>query len=666
MQEVEQKAIQTYENNMDYLKNEDQELFEKINLLNLAIETGQYQEKYILQYRDTYFDILDIKSEKFYYGSNSNDYAKKISSTIDFSKDTQTFSTFYQYNFTDEVMKFYETEDICSHHFVGLAPIINYTNNVLQKNNKFKNIWKQIFFGVGLGTHISEIHNKTKSIAYLIVENDIELFKLSLFVTDYKEISKTSKIFFSITENDYDYKSTFYSFLNHSFVHNHYLKYHLISDAYVDKIKLTQSALTTQTHLMYPFNRKLDELIITLQHLKNKNKFINLNANYKSSIFSSLPVLLVAPGPSLDKSIEWLKANYKKFIIVAPLATVSKLEKHNIKPHLVLHIDARKVSSDLPINQLKDKNFLKDSLFILAANVHRSLLESIKEYDHYLFEMGTNFKEKFGNVMGPSVGDISYALSLIFGTKNLYLLGLDLALDAQTGQRYSESHHNKDKVEIEDEKSISDTAQIHTSTLLVKGNFREKINTTPALESSIYQLNFFTEIHKTEQQKVYNLSDGAYFKQTIPTFTKDVSTKELVDINQQQLQSSLKELFDSYSENGLNKNEISNLKNQLNYAKNIRKIIHTYEQVSVTNEYEYLQNLLTIISFLVGKETKEQHSLFEVYLEYLRSASSFIIDMINTQEIASIQDHIKTIDKIFVKQLYKVVDKYIEAVEELF
>ncbi|RDX35494.1 hypothetical protein DZA35_00210 [Arcobacter sp. HD9-500m-PIT-SAG03] len=70
-------------------------------------------------------------------------------------------------------------------------------------DNKVKEIKKSkkiAFLGTGLGTHITSIVKELKPKKILVSEKDIQIFRCSLFVTDYESICDISKIKFSIGE----------------------------------------------------------------------------------------------------------------------------------------------------------------------------------------------------------------------------------------------------------------------------------------------------------------------------------------------------------------------------------------------------------------------------------------------------------------------------------
>jgi len=72
-----------------------------------------------------------------------------------------------------------------------------YGDNKVEDVKKAKKI---AFTGTGLGTHISSIIKELKPKKVLIAESDMQIFRCSLYVTDYETLSSISKIKFSINK----------------------------------------------------------------------------------------------------------------------------------------------------------------------------------------------------------------------------------------------------------------------------------------------------------------------------------------------------------------------------------------------------------------------------------------------------------------------------------
>jgi len=81
--EIEQSLMVIYQKNLHFLKENFFDIFEKVERFSKDISTNTIQEKYSLQLRDGYFDILNLENNGYYYATNSYDDAgKRVNSNI--------------------------------------------------------------------------------------------------------------------------------------------------------------------------------------------------------------------------------------------------------------------------------------------------------------------------------------------------------------------------------------------------------------------------------------------------------------------------------------------------------------------------------------------------------------------------------------------------------
>ena len=104
MNSIEDISIQTYLKNLEYLRLNHNQIYKKIELFQIAIESNIIKEKYELRYQNNYFDVYDIGDNTFLYNTNSIKYSKELVSNIDFSAKTNSFKTFYDYRYEEEVV----------------------------------------------------------------------------------------------------------------------------------------------------------------------------------------------------------------------------------------------------------------------------------------------------------------------------------------------------------------------------------------------------------------------------------------------------------------------------------------------------------------------------------------------------------------------------------
>jgi len=202
---LEDIAIQTYKTNLQYFEQHQAEIFSKLAAYDSAIEQNLYASKYDLVINDGYFDVLELSTGKYLYNSNSNEYATLVKNSINFQKDSSVFETFKKVTINDKSLEELNKLSIIENSLSGLAPMLHYVQNNIPNTNEMKKIKKFIFFGVGLGLHLIQVHNKIKAETYLIVEDDLVLFKLSLFTVPYYELAQKSILIFSIFDSNKEF-----------------------------------------------------------------------------------------------------------------------------------------------------------------------------------------------------------------------------------------------------------------------------------------------------------------------------------------------------------------------------------------------------------------------------------------------------------------------------
>ncbi len=668
MESIQNKAMTKYQDNMMFFSQKYPELFKKLTLFDMAIQNGQYKERYQLEYKqDGYFDVLDTVSNEWLYGTSSIEQAKKIAKSITFSKEKGVIETFYNYSFDDKAIEYALSKDPTISRFVLVAPVVGYIQRVITKKNPISKIYKFIFFGVGLGLHIEEIYKKFHPYITLIVEDNLELFRLSLFVTDYKKLSDNSDIYFAIMANDAELKSEFNKMYHNSFIHNNYIKYDLFYDNYREKIAKIQNYIVTQSSQTYLQDMLLKKNIRVLDSITKEFKFINIGKNYEdNTIFSQRPVVLVAAGPSLDKNIEWLKKNAPFVTIVALFMTSVTLSKHGIYPDVVVHIDENRPPVEKTMVRIVDKEkFFENSLFLLSPSVEMDLfLELTKKERIYLFEDRTRYRFKFGHLESFSVGETAYALSLIFGIKELYLLGLDLALDPETRKTHTDEHESS-KSDLKIEKSAStDYVTLRGSEFLVKGNFLDKVPTTPLFDMSIHRMNYFTKTLKKEHQNVYNLNNGAYFDEAVPTKPEEVDFLNLS--KKAGITDKIKDFFDANSSNVPDKEEAAAMDDrEEDVAKKIEDI-ETFSANRYPSMEQFHEAFVQISGKMITPSSKNSPELSGIYYVYLENIGGYIGDFFNSKGVENPKKHIKKLQKIISAQFLKIAKKYKEALDKFY
>ena len=664
MQNIEQTVAKTFQTNLEYFSKEHPKLYKKLLILNQAIGDGSYIEKYSLEYKDTYFDIVELETQQYLYNQDSNIHAKILAKDINFKKSEGVVESFYNQNITNQQVSYYDKKTPIDGPIWASAKIINYANTLKSQNDEMKSIDKFIFSGVGLGIHLLTIQQKVNASYIFIIEDNLELFRLSLFVTPYNILAKTATLFLSVMETEYDFTKSFESFFLKAYNYNQYIKYSIFSSINIKHIKQIQAYVVSAQYLSFPYSSQLKELLKAPEYLIQGYPFLNISSTHNNDFLDDKPVLLLASGPSLGNNIQWLKENHHKFVIIAVLTTSQILYKANIKPDIIVHIDAGLKNWTSFIKDIDVKAFFKDTLILFSSVITRELVDKFDKNNAYCFETASDYKREFGIITSPSVGETTYALSLILGAKNLYLLGLDLALDPKTNLTHSKEHISSKEVKQSLDQKQEQYTDLRKSTIKIKGNFLNEVSTLPLFQTSIAGFNRFSKLYLTKQQNVYNLNNGAYLEGTIPLHVEELETKNLSTLDKKEKFDKLKKFLNSISEDKINNQDIDNLQKQLNEAQRLYDYLEEFNKNVNTSNYSiYMKSFYSLSSEFINIDKEEKEDINIVFHSYLMYVTGYIFDIFNTKNLKNTKRHLKKVNKIFVEQCKKILDLYITTME---
>ena len=652
MVDIEKQAIITFQKNYKFFSTSHPALYEKIDVLQKAIEAQAYQENYALEYINGYFDIKELRSEQFLYGTNSSNNAEKTAAQVNLKKNESVIETSYNFPYTQANIDDLDKLTIINSWMTGTAPIVSFVNERKSSSQEMEKIYKFIFFGVGIGKHITSIHKKIQAEAYFIIEDNLELFRLSLFVTDYEALGKKAKLFFAIMSNPSDFKTNYNLFAEYMFIYNSHLKFQLLSDSYSPKIKQIQNFAVTKSNLLYPYNYLLHKNVLVSYAIHENYNFLNISKPFGKTKISDKPFLYLAAGPSLNVHMQWIKENQEKFIIISVFMIAAKLEDAGICPDIIVHVDEAEEPVESTLKKMKDRSFLKESIFILAASAPLSLLEPLSEKDKiFLIEDRTRYKKDHGFIEFFSVGEVGYALSLIFSIQDIYLLGLDLALDQKTGKTHAQGHSTLDKVDISRGDVVEEMATVRDTLLSVRGNKQDIVLTTPVFDTSIYQVNHFTSLYKQKGQKVYNLGEGAYFDLSSPL---DVKNVKCYSIDKPRSKKELLSLLKEKSTNHLSDIEKNNIIIRKKEVKKKVKLIERFKKQNIKRKEDFTNQLTSLAEDLSLPVVVELNEVSEIFLNYFQTIGGYIGNFINSKNGNDLSA-IKKLQEVMSRQLYKIL-----------
>jgi len=660
IEQIQQQSIQTYIKNLKYFEKNHPKLFEKMSLFDIAINEGRYQEKYTLEYKeDGYFDVKINSTGEYLYGEDSIHYSKNLTKQITKSKESRVIEGFYRHYFTKTDVEIAKTQDPTENVESCVLPIIDFVERYIKDKKYLRHIKKFVFFGVGLGFHLNMIDAGIKEPAiYLVIEDDIELFRLSLFTTDYEKFAQNNNIFFSVIDTLPDFRKNFDDFFDMGFLHNSYLKYLMFFDSYQKKFNDIQTFIVGQSHMGYTYDRLLKKYILSLKPIKENYRFLNISQHFKNTVFEKKPVLFLAAGPSLEKNINWIKKNKDRYIILSVFMILPILQKEGIEPDVILHIDEQYEPIQRVLSKVNLNTYALNSFFIFAPGIDIDLFKSYNIKNRsFMLEDRTHYKLNHGALQASSVGETGYALSLIFNSKEIYLLGLDLAFDPESGKSHASGHGTSMKLDKE-----SENISLRETFLKVKGNFRDEVTTNPLFQDSILDTYEITKAFKKQTQQVYNLSDGAYLEDIEPLKIEDIKHQQTID--KKQLKKDIKDALFNYSST-ITKEELELFHKRYKRILDKKLYLKKYLKQKIKNPEKFINTFIEFsIDMSINKDTKtsQVEQILSVYLHYV---GIYIAEFCNTAGVKYDQKIFKEFQKVIVEQLDRIISKYQKAIEEI-
>lgn len=661
MEEIEQKAMQTYEKNLEFFAKNHIDVFKKIQAYNGTIENAPQISRYDLEYMKNYFDVKDIKSGHYLYSDNSDSVSTKLSQRVTFSKDSYIFDGFPLYhNYENAIEKL----DDKALGLEGIFPIMTYYLDNTNSKDNMKSIDKFIIIGTGLGLHIPLIDKKINAKEYLIIENDLELFNLSLFCTPYYEFEKNVSLSFSIAEDENSFVHTFGTFLAKSWFLNRYLKYSYFPAHSNKTIKLIQSVLSSQVFIVFQYKTFLNKQLKPLEYINNEYNIVDLSKHLSDTAFSSKPSIVIGAGPSLQKNIEWLKKNHDKFIVIAVSSSLKLLYENNITPDLVVHLDGFDAAINL-FNNFPVQEFLKNSLLLFGSFAPTNVRKMFKKEQCFFLEEDTFYFDGYTSKPASCVGSTSLLHSIMLDSREIYLLGLDFAVDSKTGRTHSEGHVTKKQIDLSTKDELKSSMSYQKNIFPVTGNFDGTVYTNASFHASVQKLHSTVPKIKRDYQNIYNLNSGAKLTQTTPLQIDDINTGELETIDKNLLNVEILNTLTLKSSQNLSADDIKSLKKRVEIAKEIKSYILKYQNsCSISNADSYLDDLLGIVSKILHHKGRESDNLILTYTLFFQYSLPIIMDLLNTKNLKNTKRHIKKLDKLLVKEMLLIESIYEKTIEE--
>lgn len=661
----------TFLANMAFLSEYDNELYHKVDELSCMIASGSYKEKYELEFitEDGDFDIYDVINDKYLY----NRKPKKINSDLIRKSELDTNNSIFnisEYFFLKENLEidrnnrfnFNDLKELIALTLNDMSEYSKLLKDSLEDKKKLKYINKFIFLGTLLGRHIPKIEKKIDADLYLVLERNLEIFRLSLFTTDYSILAKKGVVF-SIMDNDQIEKSKIDFFLDKGFFYNYLIKFSSTTiniDKYIDNFL---SILNTKKPTLYDYNRLLYVHINrTTRYIKDGYKTLLLDKiKDKCNIFENIPILYIAAGPSLDENIEWIKENQNKFFIVAIGAIYKRLLDYNICINIIITFDEQEFLNDIQFDDESVSKIGKDTIILASTITNNKILKKLSHKNLFLYEVFSSIYKNNLSVSGFSIGELVLDILIKLNSKNVYLIGLDFSLNQKTGDSHSsDSSSGITKLDLMMEQDREDFNS-RESLIKVKGNLLENVFTTPLFFNSIQSAEVILS-YKSDNMNFFNLSEnGAFIKNTIPLKINELNIKEFTNIPYYCINDDFLIFLNANSLNELSNESILSINNEIFFLKNeISNLLNKIKNTKIFTFDELLKNI-----YQVYELTYDYKNINKIIENYFKMITAYLYYHFNDLKLKNENKKVNKVKEIFIYQIENLIIDYITCLKRV-
>lgn len=411
-------------------------------------------------------------------------------------------------------------------------------NSGLNRYPRFgeKEIPLLIVFGSRLGWHLPRLLTEYKIRHLIVIETDVDAFRLSVFFQDYVLLSRlameqgTDLIFIVQSDVEKIARSMTAAMLKSEglpqfFIHGASMFYALDDAEMVARIRMT--IVDTLWELFFGMGYFDDELI-TIRHT-----FDNLRQRFP--VFTRPNVMnqdavafIVGSGPSLDGLIPLLRQYGDRAVIFSCGTAISILHKMGIKPDFHIEKERQDIVCDILAKSISnDMEFLKGINFIGLSPVYSGVFRMfdrcgmiVKAADTMGALLEADGMSNMTILSGqPTVTNTAIDYALCAGFKNIFLFGVDM------GSKDKEKHHSQHTVYVnlmpEEDHLKKLLAHQPANDIVTPGNFGGEVHANKILSFARRMMSFAIDCYP--DARVYNLNDGALIEHAIPLPPEDFS-----------------------------------------------------------------------------------------------------------------------------------------------
>jgi hypothetical protein len=454
-------------------------------------------------------------------------------------------------------------------------------------------------------------------------------------------------------------------FLKYALRSNYMVKYYCTNHNIHDYFERILATVSRNNPNAFNYWKYIDGLLKPV--FENIVQYPVLNTVTHHSLLKNKPILFIAAGPSFSKNISWVKQNKDAFFIVAIGAVVEKLSKENIKPKMIISCDGDEAIKKQFPDEIKSQ--ISHIPFLAATATYSKVLDIFNKDNIITYEAMGAFKNNSATFNANTIGEITLNIIATLGANKIYMLGADLALDQETGATHMDEHAHSTKHELTDNKkeinsfAIDRAFTLGSSTIIVKGNFRDEVITTMVYERSIYSYNKSIKVIKNrdESVEIYNLNDGAYLEGTIPTRIEDV----IIPTNEYNLtRDDIIEYLKNNSELGFTNNEKSILKQSAKELDNLINEIEKIKNIKVKTYDDFVIQRRDIMRIVY--EDLQKFALFylgAIFSTYFATIEPYLGFQFN-EKLKNEANYIKKVKKVWCEHILGLAQEYKDLINK--
>ncbi|WP_305857431.1 motility associated factor glycosyltransferase family protein [Balneatrix alpica] len=386
-----------------------------------------------------------------------------------------------------------------------------------------------VLFGLGLGYQLPLLLSQHQVGRLYLYEPNLDFFYASLYVLDWQPLlqqldQQGSTLYLNLGDDGtyvmQDLLKQFYQVGPYNIVTTY-----LYSLYFHSRMQQLMFELREEFKVVVSMGEYFEHARYGLAHMREafaqgKTYLLRKHGGHAYQQWMDYPIFVVGNGPSLDTSIDIIKANHDKALIISCGTALKALHRYGVKPHLHAEVEQNRTSY-FWVKNAAPADFLADITLLTVNGIHpdtaalfkRTLL-AFKAGEAstrvYMDSLCPDQQYPAVEYAYPTVTNMVMATLSTLGMSNLYLFGVDLGYKevGKHHSRFSDYYHQKPDTEQHEQswQEVYDFIQTH-GLLMVPGNFQDTVYTKHEFRVAVQMMERLLSL--SPHMHCFNCSDGA-------------------------------------------------------------------------------------------------------------------------------------------------------------